>query len=393
MRGSIQRREGARGVVYRLRVDGAKDLVTGERTIVSETIRGSKRDAQRRLRELIDEIESGGYVTPTDLSVSELLDRWLGTVGSTVRATTLQGYRFLCIRYLKPRLGHHRLQQLTSDHIQAAYADLLENHGSRGKPLSRRTVLHAHRVLTTAMRLAVRANLLGRNPCDRVTPPKASRKEIRTLEPGEASAVFEHLLEHAPWAYWPTALALLTGMRRSEVLGLQWGDLHVDGEHSGASVRRGFTLLASGEEVVGPPKTPTSVRNVALSGRTVGLLREWRTRRDEEARLLGNMVQKTDWVFSDALGRLYRPGSLSQALPGLPRMRSGRRLISFVAPHSRHRHAAPQCPPGRCAAPARPQHDRHDSRSVLPRHARATGASGGAGGRGVRGKHAGAVLR
>ena len=311
MRGSIDRRPGARGVGYRLRVNAGRDPATGRRKVVTETVRGNRRAAEKRLRELITEIESGLHVSPTATTVADLLDRWFETVSSTIRETTAEGYRTYVRAYLKPHLGGIRLQDLTPEHVQAAYAALLEQGGKQGRPLSRRTVHHAHRTLDQAMEYALRANLIARNPCDVVTAPRFDRREIRVLEPGEASKVFAHMREHTPWAFWPAALALLTGARRSEVLALTWPDVNLNGGAPSLSVRRGFTRLTSGEEIVRPPKTAGSARNISLGARAVALLQEWRAERENEARLLERPIE--EWLFSDPLGHPYKPSSVSQA--------------------------------------------------------------------------------
>jgi len=324
MRGTIQKRIGPRGTVYRLRVFTGIDPADGKRKWLSERVKGSRKAAERRLRELVTEVESGLHVAPTDLTVAGLLDRWLGTVQASIRPTTAEGYEWYCEAYLKPHLGSYPVQKLTPEQVQATYAALLECGGKqvrdpdapdnpealRGRPLSRRTVYHAHRTLDQALKYALRANLIARNPCDVVTAPRFDRREIRVLEPREAAAVFTYLRERTLWAFWPAALALLTGARRSEVLALTWPDVNLNGGAPSLSVRRGFTRLASGEEIVRPPKTGKA-RNVSLGPRAVALLQEWRAEREKEARLLEQPVQ--EWLFSDPLGRPYKPSSVSQA--------------------------------------------------------------------------------
>lgn len=313
MKGAIDRYDGKRGTVYRLRVDVGSDPATGKRQFVTERIKGTRREADKRLRELIAEIETGVHVAPSATTVGDLLDRWFEAVSQTVRETTAEGYKTYLRAYLKTRLGQIRLQELTPALIEAAYTTLQRSGGKGGRPLSRRTLHHAHRTLSEALAYGVRANLIARNPADRVTAPRFDRKEIRVLEPAEMSAVFGYLREHTPWAYWPTALTLLTGLRRSETLALQWRDVHINGASSSLSVRRSFARLTTGEEVIRPPKTARSARNVALGARAVELLQELRAHRAREADLLDRTVSDTDWLFADALGNVHKPHSLSQA--------------------------------------------------------------------------------
>ncbi len=311
MRGTIQK-SGAQGVTsYRIRVADGTDRSTGTRRFVTETVRGTRKEAERRLREIITELESNRRVAPANLTVGGLLDRWLETVRPAVRPSTAEGYTHYCAAYLKPYLGSVMLQRLTPEHVQVAYTALLTGGGKRGQGLSQRTVHHAHCTLAEALRYAVRAKLITLSPCDAVTVPRFDRKEIRALEPTEVAAVFVEMQKRSPWAYWPSALALLTGARRSEILAFTWADVNLNGQEPSVSVRRGFTRLTGGDEVIRPPKTARSARNIALGPRAVQLLHEWRAEREKEARLLERPVP--EWVFSDPLGHAYKPSSVSQA--------------------------------------------------------------------------------
>jgi len=117
----------------------------GKRKQARRTVHGTKRGAETKLRELLAELDKGGYVAPTKESIESFLVRWLDTYAATnTSPRTQRDYRGIVHRYLVPTLGTLTLATLRPDHVQALYADML----ARG--LSARTVLHPHRVLREA---------------------------------------------------------------------------------------------------------------------------------------------------------------------------------------------------------------------------------------------------
>jgi integrase len=310
--GSISKREGKKGVTYRLQVDLGRDPGTRKRRRHVETVKGTEAAAQRCLRELVAQAERGAPVSGSKQLLGAYLAGWLAVKATTVRPTTLEGYQTYVRAYLGG-LGNVQLGKLTPAMIQNVYVVLQRPRGEGRRGLSRRTVAHLHRILSEALKDAVRDGLLLANPCARVTPPRPDNVERRILRADEAVKVFDHISQHSPWALIPTMLALYTGMRRSEILALKWEDVRLDAAEPSLQVRRGFTMLTGGEEVVRPPKSAKGSRNLALDEEAVGLLRERRRQMEAAAEIIVAPVAADAWVFADVEGRVYRPYSLSQA--------------------------------------------------------------------------------
>lgn len=313
MRGHIQRRKGKNGTSYRIWVDLGLDPLTQKRRQHTETYRGPEALAHKRMRALVEAAERGDPVGRGPSTVGDYLDSWLKTISETLRPSTAQSYGDYVRAYLKPLLSTHRLGALTPETIQAAYDRLLKGGGKGGRPLSRMTVFHAHRVLSEAMKHAVRAGLIGRNPCERVTPPRPERAEIQTISPDDMQKVIAYLQEHAPWSVAPTSLALYSGARRSEILALRWEDLQLDAVPPSLWIRRARVQLDKGLDAVRPPKSAKGIRTIVLSAGAVAALKAHRAAVLSDADLIEREVKPSDWVFADALGTPYKPASLSQA--------------------------------------------------------------------------------
>jgi hypothetical protein len=217
--------------------DLGPDPKTGRRRQRWETIpdRG-KREAQRILNSRLAEIEQGTYVEHTDLWLKIFLPSGLtGGPDNILHERPTNVMRKLINKHLSPALGKVELAKLTALEIQTYYSQAEQTGRRRGGRLSARTVLHHHRVLRQALSRAVKWDLLSRNPTDKVEPPKVSRLEMRALDEQQASKLIEFVQSNRILAL-PVTLAITTGLRRGEILGLKWSDINLDS--ATMSVRR-----------------------------------------------------------------------------------------------------------------------------------------------------------
>ena len=211
MRGNITRRG---KTSWQLKFDVPSP--NGKRQQRYKTVRGTYKDAQRELTRLLSASDEGTLPDPTRVTLAEYLRSWLDTaVGLSPK--TLERYRELAEEQVIPHLGVTPLQKLTAEQVQTWHAKLIRGDDS----LSPRTVLHAHRVLNLALKRAVKNNTLARNVAAIHQPPKVEEREIEILTPDQIGEVLAKLDGHP--LYPIVALALATGVRRGELLGLQWG--------------------------------------------------------------------------------------------------------------------------------------------------------------------------
>ena len=130
-----------------------------------------------------------------------------------------------------PHLGDVALQKLTPAHVQTWHATLLASGGKNGRPLSARTVGHAHGVLHTTLARAAQGQLVFRNVASFIKPPKVEEKEIASLTAEQIGGVLTKLDGHSIHPIVVTALG--TGLRRGELCALAWSAVDL----AGASLR------------------------------------------------------------------------------------------------------------------------------------------------------------
>ncbi len=287
---------------WRITVELARDPVWGRRRKRTFTVRGTKREAQRALTEALRLRDQGIDIAPSRITVAEYLQRWLGDyAGPNVAPSTLLRYRQIC-RRLSGQIGALRLQALRPAHIQAAYARLRED------ALAPRTVLHHHRVLKEALRHAVGWQLLERNPADAVSAPRPERTEMRALDADGVERLLDGCTDDDMRRL--VFVAVSTGLRLGELLGLGWGD--VDLEARTAAVRRTSQYLGPEGVTLRPPKTARSRRTISLSPSTVAVLREHRVAQSERRLRMGSSYDDQGLVFAAEDGRLVAPHNASR---------------------------------------------------------------------------------
>ncbi len=318
----------------------------GERLRDRYTFHGTKREADAELVKRLHQLETGTYVEENKLTVAIYLERWLADYAepATARRTYLR-YKEICELHLIPALGPLLLKNLRPMHIQAYYTEALksgrrvrrsraaENTEGQDKAaapkrasatsesanpgfpeeapvrpagLSAQTVLHHHRVLRTALHQAVKWQLLAVNPADAVTPPRPERKEVVALSQEETVALLAAL--EGSRLHLPALLAVTTGMREGELLGLRWRD--VDLENGRLHVRQSLQQ-AKGELFFKAPKTDRGVRAIALPPLTVEALRRYKAEQNEARLRQGAAYDDHDLVLAREDGRPWNPGSFA----------------------------------------------------------------------------------
>ncbi|MDP2932172.1 MAG: tyrosine-type recombinase/integrase [Chloroflexota bacterium] len=265
-----------------------------------ETVRGRKGDAQRRLTELLSSLDKGVYTPPGRLTVAEHLHQWLeGYVKTNCGAMTLEGYQNIAEHHLIPALGNTQLKQLHPQMIQTYY-------GKACELLSPRTVAKHHRLLSQALKYAVRQGYLGRNPCDLVDSPSWKGKTMRTLTQGELEILLDNASDNQFYPVIYTAVS--TGLRQAELLGLRWRDIDLDMLSLSVSQvlykRRGVCVFKE-------PKTAHSRRRVAMTPKLALFLREYRADRESLYWRLGKPLALDSLVFAHVDGTPLDPSMLS----------------------------------------------------------------------------------
>ena len=259
------------------------------------------KEANTALRKMLHEKEQGTLPTGPQQLLKTYLDQWLEQVHKpTIRIGSFNAYRIMLDKHIIPALGHIPLQRLSPQHVQGFYASKL----SEG--LSLRRVRGLHSVLHSALDNAVKWNLVGRNVCDLVSPPVPKRHEIQPLTPEQAQHLLEAAREHKLETL--LTLALATGMRRGELLGLRWQD--IDFEAGCLHVRRSVGRIGKFGLIESEPKTQRSRRKIMLPAFVVAALKHHQQQQRAMRQEASSEWQDKDIVFCGKNGKYFDLTSL-----------------------------------------------------------------------------------
>ncbi len=313
--GSVTQRKDGRWQAA-LQVDGRRRVVYGR----------TRREAADMLGELKRQAaKSGGLPDPGRRTVGDLLDAWLETVAPNLKPATIAQYRLEVENHLRPALGHVRLARLNAAQIQRLITALQAS----GR---RRTASLVLALLRQALALAVRWGWMADNPADRVVRPQHRAPEKTMWDAGQLGAFLQGTAGYWLGPLWVVAVA--TGCRLGELLGLTWGD--VDIAAGTLAVQRTLQRV-DGEWISDGPKTRAGARTLALPGEALAALQRQRAWQAERRLRLGPDWPATDLVFTTAEGQPIHRATVAHAMArecdrlGLPRM----------TPHGlRHLHAS-----------------------------------------------------
>ncbi|MCH7662279.1 MAG: site-specific integrase [Chloroflexi bacterium] len=281
------------GSIYKRKNGSWRALVTVQGQRLTRTFK-TKRDGQEWLRKMLDEIDNGLLFESTLITMSEFMEEWLVSIEPAVRFNTFKQYKQVTEQHILPVLGKKRLRDVKPEHIQRLYNQKIRN-GS-----SPRTVQLVHSVIHRALVHAVKLGLIPRNPDDATTPPRPKRKEMQFFDENQVQQLLITAKATNDRFTALYHLAIATGMRQGELLGLKWSDM--DWEAGALQVQRQITRKKGGGFAFTPPKTKSGTRRIELGSVTLAVLKEHQQTQFNEMMAVGERWQDHDLVFPSTIG-------------------------------------------------------------------------------------------
>jgi integrase len=294
-----------RGSSFSTRIS-VTDAVTGRRRQVRIT-KSTRREVEREARRVQHDADLGVLADPGRLTMAEYVtERWLPHAATRVRPRTMLRYTGLMHTHVLPAIGNVPLGKLRPAHVQTVVDHVL----AAGR--APRTALHAYRVLSSALRQAMRWQLLATNPAAAVEPPRAERPVLVVPDADLVTKIIHRSIGTS--LEMPIKLAAWTGMRLGELLALRWSDVDLDGRR----FRVTNTLQWAGAGFsFAEPKTARGRRTVSLPPIAGEALRAHRRQQAERRLLAGESWHDLDLILDRGDGFPMRTEAVSAAFSKL----------------------------------------------------------------------------
>lgn len=300
MTGSIIKR--GKGT-YLLRLSLGRDEQTGKRLYRTATFHGTKKEAEQALRDMVNRYEAGGVVSSDRVSLNAYLQEWLKVAKkNSVGERTFHNYSAHIERYVAKTIGRLPLAKVSVADVQGLYESLADQ--GLGAP----TIKLVHTILNQAFKQAVRWRRMNYNPAADTERPRGKRKKVvRAMTKPQAAAFLKTAEMTDDSALFH--VALISGMRPGEYLGLTWDC--VDWDQERVRVEKSLVATPGKPRFLGPPKTPESRRSISLPANVMDQLRDHLAQQEQLRAIEGERWHDLDLVFPNSVGNFRDLRNLS----------------------------------------------------------------------------------
>jgi len=260
--------------------------------------RDSRKEVVDWMRDTARQIDKGLTYDSAKVTIGDYLENWLIGIQSSIRLQTFKGYSHAVNKYLIPYFGEKRVKDLKADHVQAIYDEWIK--AGVGIPMVRK----CHEVLHLALERGKRTGLVFQNVTELVDRPRDHREEMQFWTESEANRFLTAARENRLYALFH--LAIVTGARQMELLGLQWPDL--DWVNGTLHFRRQLSRMGTRYS---PIKTRAGNRTIKPGAATMTVLKDHYELQQLERALAGSLWDNPDdLIFTSRKGTPLSPRNM-----------------------------------------------------------------------------------
>lgn len=274
----------------------------------------SRKEVSEKVNELLRQLQTGSYIEPSKLTLYDWLSTWLETYcKNEIRMTSFVNYETYVEKHIRPTIGGYQLCDLNTLILQ----QFVNEKSRKGKldgtgGLSPKTVKNMFDMLHKSLDQAVALDMLVKNPADHVVLPKRKKPDMRFFTAAEQRQLQEAIKGHR--LEMPILLALYTGVRQGELLGLPWKNVHLDlNGQSYIRITQTLNRIKNPDHdspnqtilQINEPKTAYSVRTIPLLPALAEKLARYREAQINH--LKANGYPSNGFVFTTTIGTVIEP--------------------------------------------------------------------------------------
>lgn len=286
----------------------------GMRHRPTKTVKCKEKDVEKHLALFVAEVEKGQYIEPSKMTLEDFSKRWIRDYADKkLSPMTRAGYLARLDKRILPALGHLKLEQIKPLHLADFFSNLEED-GMRldGKAggMGVDSIIQCHRVLSSILKLAVSLQMIPENPCLRVKAPPPPKRNLSVWDENQTMAALVALQPKPLVMRTMITMAALTGLRRGEMLGLEWK--HIDFAKRTARIVQVSQNVTGTGVITKEPKTAASTRLLALPEMVCSLLKTHKTAQNAKRLKLGSKWLESDRLFTTWNGRPMHPNTVNK---------------------------------------------------------------------------------
>ena len=284
----------------------------GKRNRKYKTINGTKKQAEKVMRKMMDDLENHTYIEDNNVTVAEFVENWYKLYLTDLSPTTLKGYEYQIENYIiNQDIGKIRLQDLTTSDVQQWINSLYEESPLSNKPLSAKTVKNIYHNLCAAIDKAVVLELVKKNVCKAVSLPKVQKYTAEVYDEKEVQALLNAI--KGTDMELPLMIDINLGLRRGELLGLKWK--HIDFEKGFVSIEDNMIEVkkevSADRLLTKSPKSASGQRVIPISSALNEYLKKAHTDYLLRKLKMGKDFFDGDYVVCQENGKPYKPNSFT----------------------------------------------------------------------------------
>ncbi len=279
--------------------------VNGKRNQKKKKGFAKMKDAKAFKAKVENEINEGTYIDPSKMPFSELAEKWLKKSQIGLSKQTAKTYRIYLDEYVLPKFENTPISKITTEDIDDFINSMLTKKTKKGNigyaPV---TIKKAIDIMSSCFNYAIDHEYLKKNPCDKATLPKMTKSETNVWSEDEAKAFLDGVREHRLYCLF--YIALHTGMRQGELLGLRWKD--IDFKHKRLSIKQ--VMSHDAKEMYLGAKTEAGNRSIDLGSKALVILKEHKAKQQEEKLKYADIYKDQDLVFCTQYGTPVNPSNI-----------------------------------------------------------------------------------
>lgn len=292
-----------KGYTWSFTVQAGIDLGTGKRKQITRRGFDTRREAEIAAGEISSEIEKGTYIEEKDILFKDFINDYLDLIAKpSVKPSTFAGYTKVVEKRLVKKFGHLKLTNFNPVTISKYYRELLD------EGLTEEYIQYIHSILKSAFNAAIDWKYIKNNFMDNVKAPKRHKKEVKTWSIDECNVFLDRMREQKDHIFILYYLAIYTGMRRGELLGLKWQDLDFDNKR--IFIKHSLYYIAGQGLVLQTPKTVSGKRNISITEDVIEELKTYRIKKQEQLLKVGMKLTDEHFVVSAFGGEPVNPNTI-----------------------------------------------------------------------------------